>query len=607
MAIAFLEMKTISRATKTKGKGGVYVSNGASSVAASAYRAGVKLLDEQTGIVHDYRPRSKKDGDVEALPVIVPDGEAPIERGELWNQVEATETRKNSMLAREMVIALPRETSREANRRMAQAMGEKLAKEFGVAVDVCIHSGRDKKDHEGSGNPHMHVLFTTRRYKSGELGEKTRELNDKTTSSGHVENLRQFWQKICNEELARIHVESIDMRSYARQGIQKTPQIKLGRAAHHLHKRTGESYLAARNSQIKTVNIQVEADHARRIVSKLLSVADQFGRKAERLDAAAREGAAPAASSQPKEKAKSEPDAGAGRSQAAPQVPLDPRAEADKRARGLYSALSDFINGGGEKPEIRAAERVALRDALKACGLTESAANLELSDVHGNKGPHLIAAAAKRLTEQKGMSIAEMREAREIGSLFAAVKSAAVGAGYRYDVKARNLDGQLSFDVQRDGLKRLPPAVAKAVAKAVRWTAGRSRRGASLQATGRIPALRAQAQLDQQRRPAHMQLSKRFGAAAPPPRPVGFQSFGAVGDASSFSRVSSGGFPAVVGVAASSSSFDTGGGARAAGGMQAPPPGLPPKELDAWLFAYKRAAEVQRAADEEKRRRAFSR
>lgn len=602
MAIAFLEMKTISRATKTKGKGGVYVSNGASSVAASAYRAGVKLLDEQTGKLHNYEPRSKRDGDVEALPVIVPNGEPGIERGELWNMVEATETRKNSMLAREMVIALPRETSREANRRLAQSVGEKIAQEFGVAVDVCIHSGRDKKDHEGSGNPHLHVMFTTRRYKSGALGEKTRELNDKTTSSGHVENLRQFWQKICNEELAKIHVESIDMRSYKRQGVNKIPQHKLGRAAHHLHKRTGESYLAARNSHIKTVNIQVEADHARRIVAKLLGTADQLGRKAEKLDAAAREGAAPAASSQPKEKAKTEPDA-AGRPQAAPQVPLDTRSEADKRARGLYSALSDFINGGGETAEIRAAERSALRNALKACCLVESAANIEFQDAHGNKGPHLLAAAAKRLAEQKQNSIAEIREAREIGTLFVAVQSAAAGAGYRYDAKARNLDGQISSDVQRDGLKRLPPAVSKAA----RWTTGRSLRGRPMQSTGRVPALRAQAQLDLQRRPARMQISKRFGAAAPPPRPVGFQSFGAVGDASSFSRVSSGGFPAVVGVAASSSSFDTGGGARAAGGMQAPPPGLPPAELDAWLFAYKRAAEVQRAADEEKRRRAFSR
>lgn len=596
MAIAFAELKSISRADKNKSGG--YTSKGRSSVAASAYRAGLKLTDEITGIVHDYTTRTKNGGVVEALPVIVPAGEPGIERGELWNKVEKAETRTNSMLAREIVIALPRETSPEANRRLAQSVGEKLAKEFGVAVDVCIHAG-GKKDHDGAENPHLHVMFTTRRYKVGELGEKTRELNDKRTSSGHVEDLRQFWQAACNKELEAIQVKGIDMRSYQRQGIDKIPQRHLGKNAFHHHRRTGQNRLATHNDLIASANLRNERVKLERVADKAFNIADRFERMAARLEAEAK-GAAPAASSPPKEEPKPGTVAGESRPQAAERVAparISQGPDADSRAKGMHAALAEFLAGGGETKEIRSAERATLREALRACSTTETAPNLELLDALGNKLPHLFAATVRRLQERANKAdAAELREVREVGTLLGSVKSAGASAGYRFDVKARNLDGQNSFDVQQQGLKTPPPRPVMAASKyratcVDGWAIGERTRG-TLGAAGRVPALRSIRQQPPARtmfaRP-QMQLVKRFG----PPAPSGFApassvsspsgAFGSVGNATAYG----GG----------------GGGQRAAGGMQPPPPGLPPQEAAAWMAMYKRAVEVQRSADEEKRRR----
>jgi hypothetical protein len=76
-----------------------------SSVAAAAYRAGQKLLEERTGIVDDY---TKKLG-VEHAEILAPEG-APdwvYDRDVLWNTTEKLERRKDSQLARDVELGLP--------------------------------------------------------------------------------------------------------------------------------------------------------------------------------------------------------------------------------------------------------------------------------------------------------------------------------------------------------------------------------------------------------------------------------------------------------------------------------------------------------------------
>lgn len=95
MAIGFGELRTISR------------SRGESSTAATAYRAGISVDDEHTGEKHDYNAR-KKNGEVEALEIIVLDGGKIPSRSELWNAVKKSEKRKNAILARKWIGAFCR-------------------------------------------------------------------------------------------------------------------------------------------------------------------------------------------------------------------------------------------------------------------------------------------------------------------------------------------------------------------------------------------------------------------------------------------------------------------------------------------------------------------
>ena len=76
-------------------------------MAAAAYRSGQKLVDERTGTIHRYE---KRHGVVNAfilMPASAP--ERFQDRFVLWNACEEAETRKNSRVAREVIIALPYE------------------------------------------------------------------------------------------------------------------------------------------------------------------------------------------------------------------------------------------------------------------------------------------------------------------------------------------------------------------------------------------------------------------------------------------------------------------------------------------------------------------
>src|SRR3546814_8947200 len=76
MAIYHLAVKSVSRST------------GRSAVAAIAYRAGVELVNERDGLVHDYTRR----GGVEDVFIVVPEGaEWAQDRSALWNAAERSE------------------------------------------------------------------------------------------------------------------------------------------------------------------------------------------------------------------------------------------------------------------------------------------------------------------------------------------------------------------------------------------------------------------------------------------------------------------------------------------------------------------------------------
>lgn len=141
MAIYHLEAKVISRGV------------GRSAVAASAYMSCSKIYNEYDGVQHDY---TRKQGLVYEQVFLPP--QAPTEwkdRSVLWNAVEEAEKTKDSRLAREFVVSLPIELSKEQNISLISEYVQENFVADGMCADVCIH------DTDGH-NPHAHILLTVR-------------------------------------------------------------------------------------------------------------------------------------------------------------------------------------------------------------------------------------------------------------------------------------------------------------------------------------------------------------------------------------------------------------------------------------------------------------
>ena len=122
-------------------------------MAASAYLSCSRLYNDYDGIQHDY---TKKQGLV-WQQVFLPEY-APQEwqdREKLWNAVEEVETAKDSRLAREFVVALPIELSREQQIELLQDFIREQFVSDGMCADAAIH------DTDGH-NPHAHILLTVR-------------------------------------------------------------------------------------------------------------------------------------------------------------------------------------------------------------------------------------------------------------------------------------------------------------------------------------------------------------------------------------------------------------------------------------------------------------
>lgn len=239
MAIFLASTKPISRA------------KGQSAVACASYRAGVELEDKRYGKTHDY---SKRYGVMSAdiiLPSSLKDKGINIDRGELWNLAEETETRKNSRVAREWLINLPYELDEETRKQLAHDFAQSLADKFGTIADCAIHKPTDKEIERGADarNFHAHIMFTTRKAEltddgkikftdkaDCELADTDRKKKGLSKAKAEVTEIRQLWETLANEKLAEHNHQLIDSRSYKSQGIDIEPQLKMGAVATKLER-----------------------------------------------------------------------------------------------------------------------------------------------------------------------------------------------------------------------------------------------------------------------------------------------------------------------------------------------------------------------------------
>lgn len=302
MSIYHCSIKNISR------------SSGRSAVACAAYRNGEELEDVETGITHDYR---KKTGIAFAEIFLCKNAPERFQnREELWNEVEKIEKAADARLAREIEVAIPRELSLEEMKNLVAGYAKMLTEE-GMCVDAAIHLK--------VGNPHAHLMCTTRKIKADgtwdqkekkvyaldEFGNKIPVIDQETreqkigargrriwkrvtvaandlNAKENVEKWRKMWSEHCNAYLEP--EQQIDHRSYERQGKKDViPTIHEGYAAREMEKRGKlaerceiNREIAAANRNIKAILAEPEPDHRTKIerqVDELLNGFEKLNKK----------------------------------------------------------------------------------------------------------------------------------------------------------------------------------------------------------------------------------------------------------------------------------------------------------------------------------------
>jgi len=210
------------------------------SVEAAAYRAGVELEDNE--ITHDY---TRKKGVVHK-EIILPDNTPPEykDRQTLWRAVEAKERRRDARLAREIEVALQIEFDLEEQKILLREYIRENFVDKGMIADFAVHN-------KGDGNPHAHIMLTTRHVSPDGFGGKNRDWDD------DIELLkwRENWAKINNRKFEEKGLaERIDHRSYKAQGIDQEPTIHLGYEAAALEKKGIRTERGDINRDIKRRN-----------------------------------------------------------------------------------------------------------------------------------------------------------------------------------------------------------------------------------------------------------------------------------------------------------------------------------------------------------------
>ncbi len=281
-------------------------SSGRSVVAAAAYRAADELFDDKLNRTHNF---SEKLGVVHSEIMLPPDAPTRWEQGTtedelhaarstLWNEVEATERRRDAQLAREMEFAIPRELPQAEAIRLARDFVREQFVDRGMVADLNVHWDMGE---DGELKPHAHVMLTMRQVTPQGFGPKVREWNSAVLYDG----VRQRWAELANERLAEHgHEVRIDHRSYAEQGIALAPQNKIGpagarraergedaeRAAEHLAiaRHNGEAILADPGVVLDAITRQHSTFSRRdlaRFVDRHTADAEQFGLAMAKVEA----------------------------------------------------------------------------------------------------------------------------------------------------------------------------------------------------------------------------------------------------------------------------------------------------------------------------------
>ena len=272
MAIYHFSLKTIGRAA------------GRSAVGSAAYISGTRLRCEETGLIYNYRRKKE----VVFRHIFLPDNAPTVyqDREMLWNAVQKIEKRSDARFARLLDIALPKEFDRDLQIQIVCKYVKDQFAARGMCADVAIHD-------KGDGNPHAHIMLTTRQFnpdgtwskkeksvlKLDESGNKIPIIDPETgkqkvrirkgkgteklwqrvsvpsndwNKRENIELWRKAWADICNQHLEPSH--QVDHRSYVRRGIDQEPTIHEGYMARKMERKGENSDRCDHNRQVRERN-----------------------------------------------------------------------------------------------------------------------------------------------------------------------------------------------------------------------------------------------------------------------------------------------------------------------------------------------------------------
>ena len=295
-----------------------------SAVASVAYQSAEKIKDEQSGKTKSYTNKRE----VKYTEILLPDNASEKWRNEsnqsklradIWNTVEKFEKRKDAVLARKIVVALPEElrgqgaSEYDSWKKLVSNYVQETFVKAGMVADWALH---DPQKPGKPRNPHVHIMLTVRPlnkngefikaktkqvYKLDKNGERIpiidpetgkQKLGARNRKQWKRENVpvtdwekkttlkswRKSWAEAANEYLQEVGAPKIDERSYKEQGKQQLPTKHEGYYAREIEaKNPGSSWKVARNADVRAANEEVAkaAEHER----VKIEIEQQIGRQ----------------------------------------------------------------------------------------------------------------------------------------------------------------------------------------------------------------------------------------------------------------------------------------------------------------------------------------
>ncbi|MBA8907955.1 Ti-type conjugative transfer relaxase TraA [Aminobacter ciceronei] len=256
-------------------------SGGRSALLAAAYRHCARMTHESEGRTVDFSNKGNLGHEEFLLSpdapqwvrALIADRSVAGAAEAFWNTVEAFEKREDAQFAKEFIIALPVELSKEQNIA--------LMRQFVIEQVLARGQVADWVYHDEPGNPHVHLMTTLRPLTengfgpkkvavAGEDGQPLRNKQGKIQYRLWAGEKKEFlqqrngWLDLQNQHLALAGLEiRVDGRSYAERGIELEPTAHIGAGAKAIQRKAEREGWSPSLERIEIAETRKSANAAR--------------------------------------------------------------------------------------------------------------------------------------------------------------------------------------------------------------------------------------------------------------------------------------------------------------------------------------------------------